>query len=160
MNKDLDFETYLRISPDEFEIYLFDKKNLRSLYERKIQIKEKNIIINYGLLRKFLDENIFKIEKLIGMFVTNIVLIVDNSEVLNLNLGIKKKNYQETLSNEFLESLLGDARDLFSESFQDQKIMHLLIKKYIVDGKQCLSIDHSLGGNSLCLELQIISISL
>ena len=36
MIEELDFETYLFISPGELKIYLFDKKNLKNLYENKL----------------------------------------------------------------------------------------------------------------------------
>ena len=35
MNEDLEFETYLSISPNKFGIYLFDKKNLKKIYIKK-----------------------------------------------------------------------------------------------------------------------------
>lgn len=159
MNKELEFETYLSISHDEFEIFLIDKINLNYLYQEKIKIEEPNNFINFDILTKFLNDNIFKIEKLIGMFVKNIVLIINNNKVINLNFGIKKKNYQESTSKKFLEGILTDAKDLFKESYQNQKIMHLLIKKYIIDGNQYLSFDENLKGDNFCIEVQFISIS-
>ena len=132
MNKELEFETYLSISPYKFEIYLLDKKNLNNLYENKLIIKHPNNFINFNLLNVFLDKNIFKIEKMIGMFVENIVLIIDNNKVINLNFSIKKKNYQNNISKNFLESMLIDAKDFLVKA-HNQKIMHLIIKKYIIE---------------------------
>ena len=37
--------------------------------------------------------------------------------------------------------------------------MHLLIKKYIIDGNQYLSFDENLKGDNFCIEVQFISIS-
>ena len=159
MNKELEFETYLSISPYEFEIYLLDKKNLNNLYENKLIIKHPNNFINFNLLTVFLDKNIFKIEKMIGMFVENIVLIIDNNKVINLNFSIKKKNYQNNISKNFLESMLIDAKDLFAENYHNQKIMHLIIKKYIIDGNQYLLFNEKLNGDKFCIEVQFISIS-
>ena len=68
MIEELDFETYLFISPDELKIYLFDKKNLKNLYENKIIFKNHLQYIDYDILNNFLEENIFKIEKYIGGF--------------------------------------------------------------------------------------------
>ena len=159
MNKELEFETYLSISPYKFEIYLLDKKNLNNLYENKLIIKHPNNFINFNLLNVFLDKNIFKIEKMIGMFVENIVLIIDNNKVINLNFSIKKKNYQNNISKNFLESMLIDAKDLFAENYHNQKIMHLIIKKYIIDGNQYLLFNEKLNGDKFCIEVQFISIS-
>ncbi len=159
MTKELEFETYLIISPYEFEIYLLDKKNLNNLYENKLTIKNPNNFIDFNLLTEFLDKNIFKIEKMIGMFIKNIVLIIDNNKVVNLNFSIKKKNYQNNITKNFLESMLIDAKDLFAENYHNQKIMHLIIKKYIIDGNQYLLFNEKLNGDKFCIELQFISIS-
>ena len=159
MNKELEFETYLSISPYEFEIYLLDKKNLSNLYENKLKIKNPNNFINFDLLTVFLDENIFKIEKSIGMFVKNIILIVDDNKVMNLNFSIKKKNYQKKISKNFLESMLIDAKDLFAKNYDNQKILHLIVKKYIIDGNKYFIFNDKLNGDNFCIEVQFISIS-
>ena len=91
MNKDLDLENYLSISPNKFGIYLFDTKNLKNLYKEELVLNQDSKFLNLDVLKTFLDNNIFKIEKLSGKFVENIFLIFENEKILNLNLGIKKK---------------------------------------------------------------------
>ena len=39
-------ETYLSISPNKFEIYLFDKKNLVNLYKEKVEINSNKVEID------------------------------------------------------------------------------------------------------------------
>ena len=82
MNKESDFETYLSISDSGFEIYLFDKKNLINLYEQKLKTINSLDLIDFNLLNVFLDKNIFKIEKLTGKFIKNIIIIIDNKKIL------------------------------------------------------------------------------
>ena len=158
MNKEFEFETYLNISPHEFEIFLFDKKKYQNFYEEKLKIINSNDYIDLDLLIKFLDENIFKIEKLIGKFVKNIILTIDCNKVLNLNFGIKKKNYQKTIDKNFLENLLTDAKNLFKESYQNDKIMHLIVKKYIIDDNEHFLFQKNFKGNNFCIEVEFISI--
>ena len=74
MNKDLELENYLSISPNKFGIYLFDKKNLKNLYKEELILNNNSKFIKLDDLKKFLDNNIFKIEKLSGKFVKNIFL--------------------------------------------------------------------------------------
>ena len=57
MIEELDFETYLFISPGELKIYLFDKKNLKNLYENKLILKKHLQYIDYNILYNFLEEN-------------------------------------------------------------------------------------------------------
>ena len=91
MNKEQDFENYLSISPNKIGLYLFDSKNLKNLYREELVIKENIKSLDYSKLIKFLDNNIFKIEKYSGKFVENIYLVLEGGKVLNLEIGIKKK---------------------------------------------------------------------
>ena len=159
MSKDLEFETYLSISPVKLGIYLFDIKNQKNLYKEELAIKENVNYNEINILKKFLDDNIFKIEKLNGNFIENIILIIENENILNLQIGIKKKNYNSFINKDFLKNYLIEAKDLFKENYQDEKIMHIIINKYILDGKNYHLIDKYLECDQLSLEIQFKSIS-
>jgi uncharacterized protein YaaW (UPF0174 family) len=60
MIEDLDFETFLYISKNKYQIFVYDKNNLKNLYHEEI---ENNDEIELNILSKFIDENIYKIEK-------------------------------------------------------------------------------------------------
>ena len=92
MNEILEFETYLSISQTKFGIYLFDTKNRNNVYDKEITFEKTNFI-NYPNLKQFLDDNVFRIEKLVGKFIENIFIIIDNESILNTQIGIKHKNY-------------------------------------------------------------------
>ena len=143
MNKENELENYLSISPKKFGIYLFDKKNLKNLYKEELLINENLNFINHSVLKKFLDDNIFKIEKMSGKFVENIYLIFENKKIFNLEIGIKKKNYNISVTKENLENLLFEAKDLFKENYQEKEIMHMIINKYYFNGKSYSSFDEN-----------------
>ena len=159
MIEELEFETYLFLSTNKFEIYLFDKKKSKNLYKEKFNFENNSKNLDLITLTKFLDENIFKIEKLIGKFIKNIFLIIEIKELLNINLCVKKKNYDQQISKKNFENSLIEAKDLINESFQDKKIMHMLIREYIVGDQSHLSYIDNLRGDSYCLEIQFKSIS-
>ena len=154
MNKDLELQNYLSISPNKFGIYLFDTKNLKNLYKEELIISQDNKFLNLDDLKKFLDKNIFKIEKLSGKFVENIFLIFENEKILNIELGIKKKIYNISVSKQYLESLLIEGKDLFRENYQDQEIMHMVIKKYFFNDKSYQSFQENLKCDYLALEIE------
>ena len=95
MSNELDFETYLNISPNKIGIYLFDKNKLVNLYFKEQNFKNNNNFIDLNFLNEFLENNIFKIEKLIGRFIKNITLILDSENILTLNIGLKKKKLRK-----------------------------------------------------------------
>ena len=133
MAEEIDFETYLSISKNKFEIFLFDNKNLKNLYQNKLKIE--GSIINLEKLSKFLDENIFKIEKFAGKFIENIFLMIESNENLQVNICIKKKNYDKLINKNTLENTLIEVKDLFKEAYHDQIIMHMIINSYLINGK-------------------------
>ena len=151
------FEVYLIISNEKYEIYLLDKKNLKNIYKEEIY-KEYNVdSIDYNLLSSFLDKNIFKIEKLIGNFLTTLVLVIENSQILNFSIGIKRKNYGEKINKHYLESSLAELKDLFKENYQNNKIMHFIVKRYLIDGVNYTSFDEDIDGDHMCVEVNFIS---
>ena len=154
MNKDLELQNYLSISPNKFGIFLFDTKNFKNLYKDELIINNDSKFLNLDDLKKFLDKNIFKIEKLSGKFVENIFLIFENEKILNLKLGIKKKNYDITVTKQYLENLLIESKDLFRENYQNQEIMHMVIYKYFFNDKSYQSFQENLKCDYLALEIE------
>ena len=84
-------ETYLYVSSNTVRIYLYEKKKFLNLYEEELNFINKTENLNFEILSKFLDDNIFKIEKLIGRFITNIYLVIENKKIFNARFCIKKK---------------------------------------------------------------------
>ena len=158
MSKELELENYLSISPNKFAIYSFETNSLKNLYKEEIIINQKNFI-DFDLLKNFLDKNIFKIEKLSGKFIKNIFLVCDDKNILNLKVGIKKKNYNTSINRDYIENLLTEAKDLFLENYQNEKIIHMIIHKYLINGKSYSLLEDDLKSDNIALELQFKSIS-
>ena len=114
MVEELDLKTYLWISTNEFRIYLFNKKNLKNLYLDQIKFDNKENYIDFQRLDKFLEDNIFKIEKLAGNFIKNVSLLIKNENISEINFEWKK-NYEKVINKKFLETIITDAKDLFRE---------------------------------------------
>ena len=159
MNKDLELENYLNISPDKFGIYLFDKKNLKNIYKEELTIRDTGKFLNLDDLKKFLDSNIFKIEKLSGKFVENIFLIFEDKKILNLKVGIKKKNYNNFITKQYLENLLIESKDLIRDQYHDKQIMHMIINKYFFNNKCYQSFQENLKCDHIALEIEFKFIS-
>ena len=157
MIEDLDFETYLYISKDKFQIFVLNKKKLKNLYSQELKIDHQFDFQDLNILLNFLDKNIYKIEKLIGNFIKNIILIVENEKNLKINMGIKK-SYETSLKQKSFSSNLTELKDLFKKNYQDQTIMHMCIINYIIDGKRYSSFDTKLINDYFCIEVSFIAI--
>jgi len=159
MTKEFDLDTYLIITDCKFVICLFNTKNFKKIYIQEFEFKNKTADIDFNSLSKFLENNIFKIEKLTSKFINNIILVIDNEEIKDLNIGIKKKNYVKNFSFKNLESIILEAKDLFKETYQDQNIMHIIVQNYLINGKTYLKFQNNLQINDFGLEIKFISVS-
>jgi len=159
MNKEIDFEIYLIISYGNFEIFLFDIKNHKNIYQEEFKFRDVSAKLDFNLLNDFLENNIFKIEKLAGNFVNNINIVIENKSILTSNISIKKKNYTGEITDIILESMLTDVKDLFKENYNQYKLMHMIIDKYIIDGESYSSLQDKISNDEICLEIKLISIS-
>ena len=157
MTEKLNFEVYLSISKKKFGIYLLDKINLKNIYKEEIFIENDRNIIDYNILNTFLDKNIFKIEKLIGYFLKNIFLIIENNQILNFSIGLKKINYGVKINKDYLENSLAELKDLFKENYQNNKIIHFILNRYFIDGIDYTSFDKEIDGDNICVEVNFIS---
>ncbi len=159
MNKVNELQHYLSVSPNKYGIYLFDTKKLKNLYKKEIILKNNTIYQNHDELKKFLDDNIFKIEKLSGKFIENIFVILEDKKIFNLEIGIKKKNYNISVTKEYLENSLVEAKDLFRESYHNQEIIHMMINKYFMNGETYSLFEENLKTDQFGLEINFKSIS-
>ena len=158
MNKEIDFETYLIISYGKFEIFLLDIKNYKNIYQEEFKFRDDSEKLDFNLLNEFLENNIFKIEKLAGNFVNNINIVIENKSILTSNISIKKKNYTGEITSVILESMLTDVKDLFKENYNQYKLIHMIIDKYIIDGVSYSSLQDQISNDEICLEIKLISI--
>ena len=156
MTQKTNFEIFLFISKNKYQIFVCDKDNLKNLYEAELKISDD---IDLNFLSKFLDENIYKIEMMVSNFIRDIILIIDDDKIFNINISIKKKNYKKHIDQKFLENNLKEVKDIFKESYQDQIIMHMIIVNIDDNKNDFLSNNTDKNEYYSYLEVNFISIS-
>ena len=124
MIENSDFETFLYISKSKYQISVYDKNDLKNLYSEEIEYSDETEL---NTLSKFLDDNIYKIEKKIKNFIRNIILIIEDDKILEIGISLKKKNYEKNENQKQLENSLVEVKDIFKENYQDLLIMHMVI---------------------------------
>ena len=155
MIENSDFETFLYISKSKYQIFVYDKNNLKNLYNEEIGYSDE---IELNTLSKFLDDNIYKIEKKIKNFIRSIILIIEDDKILEIGLSIKIKNYEKQLDYKYVKNGLIEAKNIFKENYSDLVIMHMLIVDNDMS-KKLLSNSKKINDNYLYLEVNFICIS-
>jgi hypothetical protein len=152
MIENSDFETFLYISKNKYQISVYDKNNLKNLYSEEIEYSDETEL---NTLSKFLDDNIYKIEKKIKNFIRNIILIIEDDKILEICISLKKKNYEKNENQKQLENSLVEVKDIFKENYQDLLIMHMVI----VEKENNFLLDNANNSDDyLFLEVNFISI--
>ena len=153
------FETYLFLSPNNFVISVI-KKNNDKIYEKKLFLDSKYQDLDLDKLDQFLNDNIFKIEKILNSFVKNINLIIDTHKFFSVKISIKKNNYGELITSKNLNYILNEARDYCSNTLENKRIIHVLIDDYFIDDKKYLDLPVNLRCNHFSLNINFICLPL
>ena len=154
------FDTFLFIGPEKLEILVKNKNDKSSHYRNKISMehteKEKNLL----LIDKFLNQNIFKIEKEFNFFVKNIFLIIDDDQFLSVKVSFKRKNDKDIFNLKNLNYLLKEAKYQINESYKEKVIIHMIIDNYSIDNKIYKNMPEDMECDQFSISMNFICIAM
>ena len=156
MGNDLNFETFLFISPKKIILSVNKKKDLVSIYKNEIYFDNPSDILDFKKIDDFLNENIFKVEKILDSFVQNINISIFSDNIFDLKISVKKNNYNNMINDSALIYLLNDAKEDCKETLKDLKIIHILIDSYLVDNYPYKELPQNHMCKSFSLDLSFI----
>ena len=159
MSSDIQFETFLLVSFNKFSILVIKTSDLQKIYQEEIQFSNDSNQINLDKLNFFLDNNIFKIEKILKNFVKNIYLIIDFNNFFPIKISLKKNNFGNKLSLNNLSNTLNEAKDLCSKTLGKKKIVHFIIENYVIDEKHFSYLPKNINCKNFSLDLKFICLS-
>ena len=159
MNNNFIFDTYLFISPKKFTISVNQKSNLKNVYQQNKIMNNNSEEIDLNSLNNFLNQNIFKIEKLLNTFIESVILIINTENFFQVEISTKQKNYGKKIDLKNISYMLNDAKDQCFETFKDKKIIHILINNYNIDNQNYSNRPENLNCNYISLDISFICIS-
>ncbi len=159
MTRKVNFQTYLYLDDAQIMIYVVDNKTSKKIYYDKSIIKENFDNSRISKLHEFLDFNILKIEKTLKDFVKDLYIILDSNKFNSIKLSIKKNNNGNILNSEALIHPLNDLKNLCQSSLQNEKIIHFLIEKYVIDNKSYKTLPENINCNIFSLDTEFICLS-
>jgi len=159
MSDKINFETYLFINSRKFIICVVHNISYDIIYSEQTLLTSNNKELNFEQLNEFLETNIFKVEKILKNFIKNINIILDSEEFFSVDLSIKKNNNGNFIDSNTLIHPLDDLKNSCQSNFQDKKIIHILIEKYLIDNKNYFSLPQKLKCNFFSLDVKFICLS-
>ena len=130
---------------NEFNKIVFDKKSLT----KDISFEE-----NLKALENFLDQNIFNIEKEINIHVKEINLIINYDIFLPIEVSLSHDYSNYTSNSDKVSNLLINLKNNVINDTLDYDLTHMIINKFIIDGKEYSSIPKDNYYNNIIFEIR------
>ncbi len=147
------YSTIVDFGSSELRLGVFDN-NLSKIFFYSKSISQKNNYEEYSKLISFL---IKEAENKISSHLENITVLYDTSEICTIDLSIKKKLDQKIIFSDVCSSIILEANQIIKNYYIDKKVVHLIIKKYIINDKEFLNIPEEIPElNSVILEIKFI----
>ncbi len=135
------YQTIIDFGSSEIRLGVFDN-DLSKLFFKSKSVFQKNNYEEYSTSINFL---IREAENKISSHLENITVLYDASDIYSIDLSIKKKLDQKVLLKEICSSILLEANQLIKDFYTNKKILHLIIKKYIINDKEYLNMPDMLS---------------
>ncbi len=147
------YSTIVDFGSSELRLGVFDN-NLSKIFFYSKSISQKNNYEEYSNSISFL---IKEAENKISSHLENITVLYDTSEICTIDLSIKKKLDQKIIFSDVCSSIILEANQIIKNYYIDKKVVHLMIKKYIINDKEFLNIPEEIPElNSVILEIKFI----
>ena len=158
MNKS-EFETYLFLSEKKISICMIHPVDKTILHKKEMILENEINHLDFKIFRKFLDENIIKIEKTLKDFIKNIFVILKTNEFFPIQISVKNNNNGNILNPENLAYSFNEAKDQCKKSIGQKKIIHMFVENYRIDRKDYSSLPSNLKCNDFSLDIKFICLS-
>ena len=155
MNDDLNYKTFLFWSNKKIIISVVQSNDLKIIYEKKKYFDELNST-KFEYLNEFLDNNIYNIEKKINSFIKEIYLVLEIEDFFPIQISIKKNNNGNKLTFSSLGYSLNEAKELCFKTFDEGKIIHMIIDNYLIDNKNYSNLPENIRCNNFSLDISFI----
>ena len=152
-------ETFIDFGTYKTRLGVFNTSSSSKDYfiEKKTQSNVNIEDINLHDFEKKIKELIQATEKKINYHIKDLNVMLDLSNFSSIDLSLKKNYEGKNISLEDIQILLQESRQMFQENNKNNKIIHMIVKKFIFDEKVFLEIpENNLKCNNLTLEIKFI----
>ena len=110
----------------------------------------------FDLLEKFLEKNIFEIEKKLKIFVKKVYIIFESDSFFEVETSFKHNFKKINFNQNQLNDSLIDIKNQLEKNSQNYKISHMIINKYIINGVVYNNLPENMNGDNIVLQVNFI----
>ena len=149
---------YLAIIGHNLHIDYFNSEDENSHHKKKYLMPDTlDDNLNLTILKKFILEKVKDFEKDVGSFIEKVNLITDAKYDL-FSLSLKNKFNSNKIKDTDVVRLINDAKKLIIRNNKNCFILHILVDKYIVDGKEYFELPENLYYKEFIIDLSFITV--
>ena len=149
---------YLAIIGHNLHIDYFNSEDENSHHQKKYLMPDTlDDNLNLTILTKFILEKVKDFEKDVGSFIEKVNLITD-AKYDQFSLSLKNKYNSNKIKDNDVVRLISDAKKLINRNNKNCFILHILVDKYIVDGKEYFDFPENLNYEEFIIDLSFITV--
>ena len=149
---------YLAIIGHNLHIDYFNSEDENSHHKKKYLMPDTlDDNLNLTILKKFILEKVKDFEKDVGSFIEKVNLITD-AKYDQFSLSLKNKYNSNKIKDNDVVRLISDAKKLINRNNKNCFILHILVDKYIVDGKEYFEFPENLNYEEFIIDLSFITV--
>ncbi len=156
MKNKLNFEVFIILSAKKITLSINSKTDSDLIFQEECLFENNSLDLNFEKLDFFLNENILKVEKILGSFIETVNIIINSRDFFNLQISVKKNDYNEKISNDILNYLIKDAKYQCEKTIKDMRIIHILIDNYLIDKNYFLDLPINQKCKNFSLDISFI----
>ena len=149
---------YLAIVGHDLHIDYFSSEDENSYHQKKYLMPDTlDNNLNLSILTKFILEKVKDFEKDVGSLIEKVNLITD-ANYDQLSLSLKNKYNSNEIKETSVVRLINDAKQLIMRNDKNCFILHILVDKYIVDGKEFFEFPENINYKEFIIDVSFITV--
>ena len=150
---------YLAIINHNLHLSYFSSEEDNSNHQKKYLMPESlDDNLNLTILTKFILEKVKDFEKDVGSFIEKVNVITD-TKYNQFSLSLKSKYSSNQIKETDIVRLISDAKQLLMRNNKNCHILHVLVDRYIIDGKEYFEFPETLDYKEFILDVSFITIN-
>ena len=156
MNYNKEIQSFLYLEKNKISFAIFENLNHLVFIKNEFFSDDSN---DYRFINKFLDKNLFTIEKKIQRYIKNVNIILNHDQFLEINISIKDFRKNNQITKDDVQYLISDLKKQVIGNNHDYSIVSIKINNFRINEKIFENFEEIIDGKNYCIETSFIILS-